>query len=202
VGGNPWNVVLHYVGSPAGSAYTQAQLNAMISAINTPLGGFAGQWPPQTTVTEYTAVDIGSAQPAEAAIAANIVGTAVGEQDAASCVMFNYPVAQRYRGGKPRSYLPGFAGNFQQSPVSWTLSAFDSALTSWQAVIAGIASAGSGAGVTGCAHCVVLYNYVITDDPARHKYIRTRTSVKNVVVVGTAFGSVQIRTQRRRLGAR
>jgi len=174
----------------------------MISAINTPLTGLQGNWPLTTTVTEYTAVDLGSAQPAQAQVAASIAGTTAGEQDAAACIMFNYPVSQRYRGGKPRTYLPGPQGADQASPTNWTLATFDAMLTVWQNVISSIASAGSSAGVVGCTHCVVLYTYSITDDPVRHKYIRTRVAVKNVVTLGTAFGSTQIRTQRRRLGAR
>lgn len=75
---------------------------------------------------------------------------------ASNCALVNFQIARRYRGGKPRVYLPLFSSSDISGPSGW-LSASVSALQGhWVSFISAISGATSGATTIG-AHSNVSY---------------------------------------------
>lgn len=202
VGPGVWDCIFHFQGTPPGGAYTVPQLQSMITAFaNISWTSFLAEWPATTDMTSLTGVDLGVTNPAEYTGALGLTGTAPGEQDGASCFLINYSSSARYRGGKPRTYLPGFTSQQQSSPNSWAGTAVTAGITAWGNAMAAMAAGGASAGVSGCVQCYPRYLYSIVDVPSKHKYLRTRTALDTVVPITGHSGNPLIKTQRRRLRA-
>jgi hypothetical protein len=59
---------------------------------------------------------------------------------AETCVLINNHIARRYRGGKPRVYLPYGAANDLVSPQNWIGGFISGMQSAWNAFLAGITS--------------------------------------------------------------
>lgn len=202
IGTQPWNVVLHFWCGNAGTPWTTAQLNAMcVSLMAGANNALLTRCSPDVTLASCTGVDIGSATPQIGSSTANAgTGSATGESMANSAFLMYYPSNQRYRGGKGRSYLPGFSSTLTTDGVNWNSSAVTSAQNAFNA---GIASAGNAAlsnGQAFCTQCIPMWNYTVTDNPAKKRYDRVRSSFKVAAIANAGIGRTKIATQRRRLG--
>ena len=136
---------LQYAGEPP----TVADLNTFCAAV----GGFWGSdlapmAHPTVELTEVLAQDLSSDVGAEGSNGETTFGTrAGGDLPADICSLINFEVARRYRGGKPRIYLPYGTDTDVLDPQHWT-AAFTAALSAaWGSFIDSVlAAAWSGGG--------------------------------------------------------
>jgi|SRR5580704_9795255 hypothetical protein len=105
------------------------------------------------------------------------------------CIMVNYGIARRYRGGHPRTYYPGLSNTYLESPQAWSpagVAGLSAAAGDLQAAL-GSASSGS----TNLTEQVCV-SYATANAPRVDPLVETIT---DYVVNGA------IKTQRRRLTA-
>jgi hypothetical protein len=102
------------------------------------------------------AQDLASLSGASGIYPTNTSGTRSGAAlPTSTCALINYTISRRYRGGKPRSYVP-FGTDSDISTGVWT-SAFQTAVTTgWAAMIAAFVGASSGTTAI-AAHANVSY---------------------------------------------
>lgn len=122
----------------AGGAPNSASLNdwcvAAVAEWNGLLKAMSGSW---VELVSITARDLSSSTGAEGAASAAITGTrAGGELPAGTAALLNFRVARRYRGGKPRMYLPQGTDTDLESPQSWTSAFQTAAETAWTSYMA------------------------------------------------------------------
>jgi hypothetical protein len=138
-------VYLTYAGDPP----TNADLNAFCTTAVTTWSNFlAPMAHPNVILTEMLAQDLSSDIGAIGSDAAHVLGTRSGGALPAEVVsLINFQIARRYRGGKPRIYLPYGTDGDVLNPQSWT-SAFVTALTTaWSSFMSTtVASVWSGGG--------------------------------------------------------
>lgn len=98
--------------------------------------------------------DLSSGAGGDGTYSATDLGTRTGANlPASTCVVVNDQIARRYRGGKPRSYLPFGTVTDLLTQQSWT-SAFTAAvLAAWNAFVVGV-----NGGTLGAGHFVVPVN--------------------------------------------
>lgn len=202
IGTQPWNVILHFYCGTAGTAWTTAQLNAMSVALMAGANNtLLTRCSPDVTLVSCTGVDIGTSTPQIGSSTSNAgTGSASGESLANTSFLMYYPTNQRYRGGKGRSYLPGFSSTLTSDGVNWSSTAVTAAQNAWNAGIGAALSAALSNGQPACAQCIPMYNYTVVDNPAKKRYDRQKASFKAVGICATGIGRTKIATQRRRIG--
>lgn len=196
---------IHATYAPA--TILQADINAYAQAQATQASAtWASVMHSSVTLTLVTVVDLNSATGLTGTSTSTVPGTATGaELTASTCVLANMHVARRYRGGKPRMYLPwGVAANLQD-PQHW----LPAALTNFNAALQNllnrvVTAQGS---IAGLSLANVSYYQgstakIVGDDPKyqRGKTIPTRRpGGPQVDVIGSATVNARPGTQRRRL---
>lgn len=132
-----------YSGSHPDPADCESIGNQVATAWNAHLRAFMTENSAQSTVD---VVDLSSLLGAGGLIVNNAVGTRAGASiPAASAVLVNHKISRRYRGGKPRSYLPLFVASDLNGPSGWlsaSVTALQTAYDAWAAEISGF-TAGS-----------------------------------------------------------
>jgi hypothetical protein len=114
----------------------------------------------------------------------------------------HYPVARRYRGGKPRSYVPWGTADDLGDRQDWDSGVLTAFHTGWSAIISALEAAYPIGAATFVSMCAVSYygppNRTITGSTGR---VRTISTVRAVPLVDdwSTFSVVQkIGSQRRR----
>lgn len=120
IGGDPLaQTTLHY--HYTGSAPTAADcLNAadQISAFS--WTSIAAIMHPDVSLTSVTVTDLSSMAEASGEAPMAVVGTRTGTPlPAGACVVASFRVNRRYRGGKPRNYLPWLTSTDLESTLLW-----------------------------------------------------------------------------------
>lgn len=88
-----------------------------------------------------------------------ITGSRTGNSlPASNCVLVNHTVSRRYRGGKPRTYLPLFSSTDITGPSGWLSASVSAMQTSWNSFISAIEGASSGATTIGAFSNVSYYS--------------------------------------------
>lgn len=151
------------------------------------------------TVTDLTNTSAGVGS-YPAAISGGLSG---GPLPAATAFLVNYQISRRYRGGRPRSYLPAGDDTSLNDPRSWT-STFIALVTSkWNTFIADIEAAPP-TGITSMELCNVTYygppNYTKGVLPERVKTYSTKLAAPIVDVINSYTYSAIPSSQRRRSG--
>jgi hypothetical protein len=201
-GPNDWACIMHWFASGGSGNWTPTQLNAMCNALMTGMKtSFAPVWYTGVEFVDVVAVDIGTITPYSGiSNQPSFAGTAVNPSDLSSCIMFNFQTAYRYRGGHGRIYLPGAGAQGSVDGDVWTAATYQTWLNEFISVLNSVTQAAITNGASGVSQVIPLYNYTYTDNPAKHKYTKQKTSVKAIANVIAVTGNNHIRTQRRRLG--
>lgn len=202
VGGNPWNVILHFQQAAGDPVRSATQLNAMAQAMFAGVSSaWVGQWPSSVTLLSVNAVDLSVNAPATGiSSGASVSGGATGQQDAASSFMLNFHTAERYRGGHGRAYFPGLGPSFQLNANQWGAAQTSGGAASFQTAVTNTNTAATSNGSSASSLVVPYFTYTYLDDPSRHRYTREKVGWKSNGVVYQITASQKIRTQRRRLG--
>jgi hypothetical protein len=148
--GKPANAHTHVFFHTTGTAVTTAQLTTLAALVS-------AQWntnlkpltPAGIALTLVEVEDLGHPDTVPGVWAGNIAGTnAQPAQPAEVATLINFAIARRYRGGKPRVYLPMGPSASLSSPIQWNGAWVTSVNGGWAAFITGIISgSGSGAAV-------------------------------------------------------
>lgn len=202
VGPNQWAIVNHF-SNGTGSAWTQAQVNALA---NVGRSAWLNRLVQHTTsnfkVADVETVDLTdtgdrSAIQTGTPVGGSLAGAPMG---IGTSVMINFNIAKRYKGGHPRIYLPPMSTTECPDGDVWTGAALDAyklAYDNWVSdVLAGLVSAG----ISAPLHVVPRYLYSYSYDDKRHKVVKTRTGPNGAPQVIGTLASSQVRTQRRRFG--
>jgi hypothetical protein len=187
-----------------GSAPVSADLNAYAGDIVTAAAAdLAPLWTSDLALNRVEIFDLSSASGAVGAQAPNLAGGRTPAGDPASmCMVANYLINRRYRGGKPRSYWPFGEGAELASRVAWT-SAFTtlcaSSLTTFFTAISGKTHGST----TFNAHVNVSYFQGFTSvvDPITHRSrdVPTKRATPVVDPIVGLTCTTRPGTQRRRL---
>lgn len=199
IGSNPFNCIFHYKLNQVGVNWSQAQLQNLADGL---MGGIAlTNGVAQLTLNsavfqQVVAVDIGTSTPFEASSThAAITGVETGTLSNQVAVLVSGTVNARYRGGKPRTYMPpGGSANIAAGGDSWT-AAF---VASYQTAFTNMQDTAFNA-VLGITQVVVRYNYTYTPSPNGKKIIVTRESLNSTPQVLGYTVKGPLGTQRRRV---
>lgn len=131
--GNDLDVVSHLYFQYAGTAPTNAQLNTFASSCSTSwLSALAGMANPVVKLTEVDVVDLSASTGAVGSYVSTQTGTRTGQINAGGvCALINFKIARRYRGGKPRVYLPYLNAADLTDEQDWAATPLANLATQW-----------------------------------------------------------------------
>jgi hypothetical protein len=134
-------VLLHsqYLGSPP----SNAQMNTFCAAFNSLT---SAEWPlymdTDTLYLGNDAVDLTSPTAGAGSASTSVGGTRTGSKlGASTAVLVSYPISRRYRGGKPRSYLPWGTSDDLGNRNIWDTAVPGQFHTGWSAILSALAAA-------------------------------------------------------------
>jgi hypothetical protein len=195
-------VILHsqYLGAPP----TSAQMNTFCTSLNSLT---SAEWPIyQDASTLYLgndAVDLTSPTSGSGSAGASVAGTRAGSLlGAGVAVLTHYPIARRYRGGKPRSYIPWGTADDLTNRNTWGSSAVTDFHTGWSAILSAIAAAYPIGGATFETMVSVSYygppNRTVTGSTGRVRTLST-TRATPLIDPWSSFSVIaKVGSQRRR----
>jgi hypothetical protein len=137
---------------------SQANLDALCAQV---VSGYSTFLAPHahldTILTSVTATDLSSPSAAIASLATSAPGGLGGDTLPASLAMLvNFRIHRRYRGGKPRVYVPTGAGGDLATPQTWASTFLTAFQTSWNnhitTILTSINSFGTGAGIVNVSY--------------------------------------------------
>lgn len=187
--------------SYSGTAPNNANALSLAATIYAAYAANNALWDGDTSITGVKVTDLSSSSGGVGEHAASTAGGLTEPLSGATCLLVNYQIARRYRGGRPRSYLPwGDAtklGNRQTWDASF-ITAATSAITDSNASIIG-ASAG---GTTITNHVNVSYyeGFTLVTSPTTGRG-RNVPNLRSSPLVDTVSGfacSTRVANQRRR----
>ena len=157
---------------------------------------------PDTSVIEIRCLDLSSSTGAEGVNTTAIVGTeAGGPLPAGAAVLQNHLIGRRFRGGKPRNYWPFGTDTDLLTRQEWTtaaLTAFESALTSWQGLLIAFASGGTTLEEPVNVSYYGPPNRIITGSTGRVRTVSTTRAAPVVDVITASSINPHVSSQRRR----
>jgi hypothetical protein len=93
----------------------------------------------QVNTAEVMVTDLTSMSAARGIVSSRRVGTRPGlPNGAAVAALINFKVARRYRGGKPRVYVPFFVSSDLTPGLTWSATALEEGTAAWTAFMAGV----------------------------------------------------------------
>ena len=196
IGPYDWAVILHCAWS--GTAPSVANCNAFAAALEAIwVTDMVPILPTDVVLTKVVFTDLTSSSGAVGDWSGSEAGSTSGAiVGANSCVLVNYPVSTRYRGGHGRSYLPSLVSADLADSAHWASSAITTVNTKWALVLAYL-FAGTEGGCSLAGQVIVSYvSKAITPTPP----YRRVTPVTYPVAAGAQDVVTEIASQRRRIG--
>lgn len=186
----------------SGGPPTSADCLTMAADIYSAQSGCKGAWDASTLLAGTRVTDLSSDTGGTAEHIQSTAGIRDGSGlPAGTCVLVNYLISRRYRGGKPRSYFPWGVDSDVVSRQAWAsglVTEVSSVLATYFAVVIG-ETAGSTT-ITGHVNVSYYNGFTVITSPTTHRArnvptLRTTPVVDNI----TSFGmSSRIASQRRR----
>jgi hypothetical protein len=202
IGANPWVVTHHWKNGSSTVPWTQSDLDLLANNVYNKWTTTVGTMiPTNVNVTEVDATDLSSVSGVgslytHAAVAGGRAGTL---SPSSVCYVIQNRISARYRGGHPRTFWPGGVAGDMAGEATWNTTVqgtFPTQVVAYVSAIRGVAySFGSGT----LNHVIPRYIYNVTDDPASHKYRRTKSSLLSVDIVNSYFLQPRVGSQRKRL---
>lgn len=196
---NITRLYLEYAGNPPSST----ALNQYCTDIGTQWGVVMAPIHGATvTLNQVNVADLTSSNSGFGQAVMSHVGTRTGGAlPGGTALLVNYKVNRRYRGGKPRSYLPAGVVTDVQNPQTWLPAFVSTAGTAWNTFLQHITSVISPAGVTSMKQVnVSLYEgfHTFVDSSGRSHSIPTYRDVAQVDDILGALVNPNFGSQRRR----
>lgn len=191
--------------SYGGTPPTSAQLVTMATALETTFASqVSNMCTSDVTGTEIELTDLSSSTAATGSYSFSAAGArSGGKLPASACALVNFTIDRRYRGGKPRIYLPFGAETDLTNAQDWGSSFITAVNTSWGDLVAAwTTNVWSGGGTLQQVNVSYYEGFASVQNPVtkRWRNIPTpRSSVTPDDIVG--FGcNTRVGSQRRRLG--
>jgi hypothetical protein len=189
--------------SYSGTALTGASALALADDIFGAMASNDGLWGSAVGLNGCKVQDLSTDTGGEGTASGTAVGTRTGAQNIASAsLLVNYSIDRRYRGGKPRNYLPWGVDSDLATAQTWDGSFLSSAGGALTEFFTGVLGSTSG-GATISNHVNVSYYQGFTvDSPAgkRAKNVSTPRAVPLVNTITSFTTAARVGSQRRRLG--
>lgn len=191
----------------SGTSPTDAELATMASSIVTAWGtDMKGVTNTSTTLTEVIIEDLNTSTGAIGTATASTAGTrGTWSGGITTCMLVNFTVARRYRGGKPRVYLPPMQSSDLTNAANWSGGATTAATSGIQSFIAAIiAAVWSGGGSLTQVNVSYYSGFTVFTGPTgRARNIpKLRTGGPQVDAVTSVTANGRVGSQRRRAGKR
>jgi hypothetical protein len=185
----------------SGTAPDGSACLSLATTIATAMGGWGEYWDVDTTLLGCTVTDLSSVTGGVATHDVSVAGTRPNPMSGATAVLVNYQISRRYRGGKPRSYLPwgdsGDIGN-RQTWNATRVGLWGTALAEFFDTVIGSTAGGT----TITQHVNVSYysGFTVVTSPTtgRARNVPTLRSSPLVNTVSSFAVSAKIANQRRR----
>lgn len=195
------NVTTGLFFSYAGPAPSSADCLSLATTFASAMSGWGEYWDEDTTLLGCTVTDLSSSSGGVGSHDVNVPGGLASPLSGASCVLVNYQLPRRYRGGKPRSYLPwGAAGDVgnRQTWLAGRVSLWSTAIAEFFTTCIGASSGGTSIQ----AHVNVSYyeGFTLVTSPTtgRGRNVPKLRTVPLVTPISSFVISPRIANQRRR----
>lgn len=193
----------HFYFSTDAGAANASQLNQLTEAAasgwNTHM---TPECPGQIILTSVTGTDLSSPTGAVDEVFPNYPGSRAGSPLAANaCVLINYQVARRYRGGKPRNYAPGGTSGDLANLQTWAAAFQSSYTTAWRNMTNEILAALRASFPGGRQVNISYYSghQWLPDQHGNYHYVPTPRPTPVLDTIGPGTASLTVGSQRRRL---
>lgn len=204
-----WNVegdssaeTIHYVtytGGPPSSAQCVTMGNAFVAAVNSTALAVMSD---SSSCGNCQVTDLASSTGGQGtSTTAGTVGTrGTALLPAGAAVLVNHQIARRYRGGKPRSYMPWGISSDLQTTGLWTTGAVTAFNAAWAALVAAVLAGGSGCTLTAFANVSYYSGFTARENMGTGRW-RNVPNVRATALVNAFSGSsvsTHVGSQRRR----
>lgn len=199
--GYNWANALHwtYGGTPPTSASCATLAGEIFTAYT---GAFLGDMPTITYVDEVTVTDLSSSSGGEGnGGTANTPGTSSADKLPGNVTtLISKAIAQRYRGGHPRTYLPCGTDENLQDQGHWNSSYVTHILGQWTTFVDAVVGLSVGGTSLGQECAVSYYTTDYTTTPPSR--VRRVTPLVYDIPLDGYSAQAEIASQRRRIGRR
>ena len=181
---------------------TQANMDALVGVADTQWNSLlAPLTSADTTLTSVKGTDLSSTTGSVSVATAAHVGTRTGGfLPASACVLYNMGIARRYRGGKPRIYIPAGVQTDLGNAQTWAAAFTNSVNTAMNSLIGALATnILTWSSIADLVNISYWESILVTTPPAPPAYaprLRLTPLVDNIV---THVSSPVVGSQRRRL---
>ena len=129
-------------------------------------------------------------------------GTRSGTQNPNQvCAVLSFQPDRKYRGGKPKIFLPYLVAGDQSTPVLWTSGTISALATAWTAFIDELTGTTVGGCLLGQQVCVSYYGPpTVPATKGRQRLVSTQRTTPLVKNILSTTGLISIGSQRRRRG--
>jgi len=192
----------------AGTAPTNAQCGTAATALfNAWSSHLSIHQVPSAILTSMTVTDLTTASSGFGEHLGSVPGTSTGTKlSANAAVVVNFGVNRRYRGGKPRVFLPMGRAEDLGSEQTWGASVVTAYQTDWNAFVANVLATPVGtASLTGLVSVSYYEGNTVVVDPVTGRAKNVSTPREGGPLVDTVVSQVvspTVGSQRRRLYAR
>lgn len=185
-----------------GAAPSAGDCATFASDIDAAMGAAKNLWDDTVQLTGCTVTDLSSDTGGEGSVSGTIPGpTSLGLLSGGTCLLMNYTISRRYRGGKPRNYFPWGGGESLASRQGWSASFLASCNSEWATFTAAVIGLSSGT-TTIAAHTNVSYyagtKVVISPTTGRARNVPILRATPLASDIVSASAAVRPGTQRRR----
>lgn len=196
-----WRIFVLYTGAAPGDS----DLNTFATDLKTSWAtNMASLFSSSGTLTEVQVTDLTSPSAARGVWTGSQAGTSGGGAiGAGSAVLVNFTIPRRYRGGKPRVYLPYGASGDLLDAQQWTTGFVGDVVTAWTALMADIEGVAVGPATTTNQVNVSYYeNFDPVQNPVtlRWRNIPRPRAVALTDTISSFSVSQTVASQRRRNG--
>lgn len=194
------NLYWSYTGGPPAAADCTSIAGQVQAAVVSDLVSLLSQ---NFSLQEVICTDLSSPTGATGLNATGHLGTRVGANvPISSCVLLDHLINRRYRGGKPRSYLPFGVDADLNNQRTWAAALATSVNAGWASFVTAVNAANSGTTVM-AAHVNVSYHkgFTVVTSPTtgRARNVPTLRATPVVDTITASTMNLKIGTQRRRL---
>lgn len=188
----------HYTGGPPSPANCATMAATAVSAGDSQ---FAAYCATTTGMNNCEVTDLTSATSSQGVGGSPWVGTEGSERlSPGTAVLVNHLISRRYRGGKPRSYLPLGTASDVDTTGLWKSASAGNFETQWGAWVAAIKAGGAGCVIDNIVNVSYYHGFTVVTSPTtgRSRNVPTLRAAPLVDVINGHTVPLQIASQRRR----
>lgn len=161
---------MKYSGGPP----SDADLDTLASGVSTVFGSDLASWMSENYhLVEVFCTDLTSGTAAEGSWTGSVAGGRSGTVlPIDACVCLNHKIARRYRGGKPKIFLPfGLQSDLNSDGDTWTSGLISGLGTAWHTFVTDVEAIGSiGCTLTDIVNVSYYSGFASVENPVTHRW--------------------------------